>query len=148
MGSLISKAPTAARVLVGVVFLVFGLNGFLHFIPQPPPSGGALAFTGGLASAAYFFPLLKGIEVAAGALLLSNRFVPLALTVLAPVVVNIVAFHLFLAPAGLPLVLAILALEVYLAWSYRSAFAGVLASRATYVTLARSARREVFAAAE
>ena len=73
-----------------------------------------------------FFPLLKGTEVIAGALLLANRHVPLALAVLAPIVVNIVGFHAFLAPAGLPLALAALALLLVLAWAYRDAFAPML----------------------
>lgn len=74
----------------------------------------------------YFFPLLKGTEVISGLLLLSNRFVPLALTMLAPIVVNIVAFHAFLAPAGLGLAGLVLALEVYLAWAYRAAYRSVI----------------------
>ena len=80
------KAKTAARLALGAIFTVFGLNGFLHFIPAPPPSGLAAVFVGGLGASGYFFPLLKGTAVAVGLLLLSNRFVPLALTVLAPIV--------------------------------------------------------------
>jgi uncharacterized membrane protein YphA (DoxX/SURF4 family) len=125
-----SKAVTASRILLGLIFVVFGLNGFLHFLPQPPISGPPAAFAGALFASGYFFPLLKGTEVAAGLLLLSGRFVPLALTVLAPVIVNILAFHLFLEPSGLPLPLVILVLEVFLAWGYRSAYRGVLQSHA------------------
>lgn len=124
------KLPTIARWLFGTVFFVFGLNGFFHFIPQPPlPEGPATQFLGGLMAAGYFFPLLKGTEVVAGILLLSNRFVPLALTLLAPIVVNIVAFHVLLAPA-LPMAAFLLASEIYLAWVYRDAFRGVLAAKA------------------
>jgi len=127
---MISKVlPVATRVLLGLVFFVFGLNGFLHFLPQPPLPAAAMPFLGGLAGAGYFFPLLKSIEVAAGVLLLSNRFVPLALTLLAPIVVNIAAFHLVLAPNP-AMVVFLLAAEIYLAWSYRDAFRGVLAARA------------------
>jgi len=125
-----SRVPTVARVLLGLLFFVFGLNGFLHLMPQPPEPPAALAFLGGLAGAGYFFPLLKATETIAGALLLLNRFVPLALVVLAPVIVNIVAFHAFLAPAGLPVALGALALELVLAWSYRGAYLGVLDARA------------------
>jgi uncharacterized membrane protein YphA (DoxX/SURF4 family) len=121
-----TKVIHAARILLGLIFVVFGLNGFFHFIPQPPMSGPPADFAGAMIATGYLFQLLKGTEVIAGALLLSGRLVPLALTVLAPVVVNIVAFHLFLAPSGLPLPLVIVALGVFLAWSYRSAFAGVL----------------------
>ncbi|UJR85264.1 DoxX family protein [Sandaracinus amylolyticus] len=120
-------APHAARILLGLLFFVFGLNGFLQFIPQPPPPPEAGAFLGGLAAAGYMFPLIKGTEVVAGALLLTNRFVPLALVLLAPIVVNIVFFHAVLAPDGIGMVLFILALEVGLAFAYRSAFREVLA---------------------
>jgi hypothetical protein len=123
------KAKTAARLLLGAIFFVFGLNGFLHFLPQPPHAGLAAAFLGGLGASGYFFPLLKGTEVIVGLLLLSNRFVPLALTVLAPVVVNIVAFHAFLDPSGLVLPLVIAALGIYLAYTERAAFAPLLQAR-------------------
>jgi len=130
MTTIVRKLPTVARVLLGLVFFVFGLNGFLHFIPQPPPSPGPMMdFLTGLMGTGYFIPLLKGTEVVTGALLLSNRFVPLALIVLSPIVINIVAVHAFLAPAGLGLALFILVLQVYLAWSYREAFAPVLRAR-------------------
>lgn len=120
--------PTAARLLFGGLFFVFGLNGFLHFLPQPPMPASVAPFLGGLASAGYFFPLLKATEVVAGVLLLSNRFVPLALTLLAPIVVNIVAFHVFLAPSPV-MVALLLSAEIYLAWVYRSAFRGLLSAR-------------------
>jgi uncharacterized membrane protein YphA (DoxX/SURF4 family) len=120
--------PAAVRLLLGLTFFVFGLNGFFHFLPQPPLPEAAMPFLGGLAGASYFFPLLKATEVLAGILLLSNRFVPLALTVLAPIIVNIAAFHIFLAPGPL-MVVFLLASEIYLAWVYRAAFRGVLASR-------------------
>jgi hypothetical protein len=123
------KAKTAARLLLGALFTVFGLNGFLHFIPQPPPSGLAAVFVGGLGASGYFFPLLKGTEVITGLLLLSNRYVPLALTILAPIVVNIVAFHAFLAPSGLALPIVIVALGVYLAYTERAVFAPILQAK-------------------
>jgi len=121
-----SKLPIAARMLLGVVFFVFGLNGFLEFMPMPPQPEAAGAFMGALAATGYMFPLIKATEVAAGLLLLSGRFVPLALILLAPVIVNIAAFHLALAPEGMILIVIILLLEVYLAWAYRGAFRGVL----------------------
>lgn len=104
------------------------------------------AFAGGLAGSGYFFPLLKSTEVIAGVLLLSNRFVPLALTVLAPIVVNIVAFHVFLAPN--PIMVAFLLVSMtYLAWVHRSAFRGVLASRSVPASAA-TARQTVVAVQE
>jgi hypothetical protein len=125
-----ARIPSIARVVLGLVFFVFGLNGFLHFIPQPPPPEGAAAFFGAMMATGYFIPLLKSVEVIAGALLLANRFVPLALTVLAPIVVNIVFFHAFLAPSGIAVALVVLALEVYLAWAYRAAYRTVLVAQA------------------
>lgn len=129
MNSRQSKLVFAARTLLGLGFLLFGLNGFLHFLPQPPMSGPPADFAGALFATGYMFPLIKGTEVLAGALLLSNRFVPLALTVLAPVVVNILAFHAFLAPAGLLIPLLFTALGIYLAYAHRAVFAPLLKAR-------------------
>jgi hypothetical protein len=124
--------PTAARVLVGLPFFVFGLDGFLHFIP-PPAAGsmpeGAMALAVAFVNSGYLFQLVKGTELVAGALLLSNRFVPLALALLAPVLVNIVLYHAFLAPSGIAICLVLLALTIYLAWSYRAAYRPMLAAR-------------------
>jgi hypothetical protein len=121
-----SKLTALARILLGLVFTVFGLNGLLHFLPQPPLSGTAAQFTGGLAVSGYFFPLLAATETLAGLALLTRRFVPLALIVLAPIIVNIVAFHVFVEPAGLLVAVLVVGLEVFLAWSYRAAFRPVL----------------------
>ncbi|MCA9648312.1 MAG: DoxX family protein [Myxococcales bacterium] len=125
-----TKLPVVARTLLGLVVFVFGLNGFLGFIPQPPLSEDAGAFMGALAATGYMFPLIKGTEVVAGLLLLSGRFVPLALVLLAPVLVNITLFHVVLAPVNMGLVVVLLALELYLAWGYRDAFRGVLQAHA------------------
>ena len=110
------KLPLIARILLGLIFFVFGLNGFLQFLPMPPLPDQAGAFMGGLAASGYFFPLLKGTEVICGLLLLTGMFVPLALVVLAPIVINIFAFHADLAADGLALTVLIRALEVYLAF--------------------------------
>ncbi|MFP2959422.1 DoxX family protein [Myxococcus sp. 1LA] len=130
--SLARHVPTAARVVQGLLFFVFGLNGFLNFITPPPPETipeGAMAFSVALAKTGYMMPLIKGTEVLAGVMLLANRFVPLALALLAPVVVNIVAFHVFLAPSGMVMTVIVVALELYLAWVYRDAFRSMLAAR-------------------
>jgi uncharacterized membrane protein YphA (DoxX/SURF4 family) len=121
----------AARILMGLVFVVFGLNGFLHFIPQPKTamSPGAAALMDAFIKSGYMFPLIMGTQLLVGVLLLLNRFVPLALALLAPVVVNIVAFHAFLSPSGLVLALVVLVLELYVAWSYRKAYFPMLAAR-------------------
>jgi hypothetical protein len=129
MNSISRFAPPAARLLLGLVFFVFGLNGFLQFLPTPPAPERAMAFMGALAATGYMFPLIKSVEVIAGALLLSNRYVPLALATVAPNVVNIVLFHAVLAPGGLAVALFVLALELFTAWSYRDAFAPLLRAR-------------------
>ncbi|RMF71290.1 MAG: DoxX family protein [Acidobacteria bacterium] len=116
-----------AQILLGLIFFVFGLNGFFHFLPMPEMSPEAGSFLGALAGTGYFFPVLKLVETVSGALLLVNRFVPLALVLLAPVVVQIFLFHAFLDPAGLPLAIVIVILEAYLGFFvYRRSFDGVL----------------------
>jgi len=132
MNPLQSKLVLAARILLGLGFTVFGLNGFLHFLPQPPMSGPPAEFAGALFATGYMFPLIKGTEVVTGLLLLSGRYVPLALTVLAPVVVNILAFHAFLAPAGLAVPVVFAALGIYLAYAHKSVFAPLLRARTPF----------------
>jgi uncharacterized membrane protein YphA (DoxX/SURF4 family) len=123
--------PPVARILMGIMFFVFGLNGFLNFIPQPkaPMPEVAVTFMGALTKTGYMLPLIFGTQVIVGALLLSNRFVPLALALNAPVIVNIVAFHAFVAPAGVVMAGVVLVLELYLAWEYRQTYAPMLAMR-------------------
>ena len=129
MKTIVNRLPLAARLVLGLIFFVFGLNGFLHFLPQPHMTGPAGAFLGGLAASGYLLSLLSGTQVLCGALLLSGFFVPLALTLLAPVIVNIVAFHLFLAPGNYIIVGLVLISEFFLTWSYRAAFASMLQAR-------------------
>lgn len=115
-----SISAITARIVLGLIYFVFGLNFFLHFLPTPPASGGvAEAFTGGLFQSGYFFPMLKGIEVVLGALLLVGLFVPLALVALMPISINILLFHAFLSPGNTLMGVIIVLLHVYLAWSYR-----------------------------
>lgn len=111
------KLPLVARVLLGLIFVVFGLNGFFEFIPPPPDMPERLQiFMNGMLAGKYFFPLVKMTEVICGILLLSGAYVPLALVILAPVVINIFMVHAFLAPSGLPVALVLVALEAYLAF--------------------------------
>lgn len=125
------KIPAVMRILMGLPLFVFGLNAFLNFIPQPktPLPEGALAFAGALMNTGYMMQLIGVTHLVAGALLLTNRFVPLALALWAPFIVNSLAFHLFLERSGLPMALVFLGLELYLAWAYRSAFRSMLAAR-------------------
>jgi uncharacterized membrane protein YphA (DoxX/SURF4 family) len=145
MNKLNARIPHAARILLGTILTVFGLNGFLQFLKMPPPPPAAGAFFGALIATGYMMPLIMSVQLFAGLLLLSRRFVPLALTLLAPIVVNIVAFHLFLAPQGLPMALLVLGLGVYLAWTERDAYRALFQSRKA-VAGARHLRRELQAA--
>ncbi len=115
---------TIARYLAGVIFLVFGLNGFLHFIPLPPPGGVAGQFMGAL-FVSHYLMLIFGVQVIGAVLLLANRFVPLALAVLAPVIVNILSFHALMAPSGLPQAIVVAILWVLIFVDVRPAFAGL-----------------------
>jgi putative oxidoreductase len=128
MDTFMKIATLIARILLGLLFLVFGLNGFLHFIPMPPPSGLAAQYMGVL-SVSHYMVLVFLVQVIGGALLLANRFVPLALILLGPVLVNILLFHSLMAPAGLPLALFATVLWTILFYSVRRAFAGVLVQR-------------------
>src|ERR1700758_3705806 len=121
-------ASAIARYLAGVIFLVMGLNGFLHFIPLPPPGGIAGQFMGAL-SASHYLWVVFAFQVIAGVLLLVNRYVPLAVAVLAPVIVNILAFHAFLAPSGLPLAFFVVVLWAVIFIDVRPAFSGLFQSR-------------------
>jgi len=123
-------AVTVERVLLGLCFFVFGLNGFLEFIPPPADPGPeeAMNFAMALSRASYFFPLLKAVETIAGLMLLTKRYVPLALVMLAPILVNIFAFHCFLAGSGVALSVGMIACALHLAWAYRAAFRPMLAA--------------------
>src|SRR5262249_43127262 len=118
-----------ARVLLGVVMLATGLNKIFWFAPMPHMSPALTAFICALKETGYFLPFLGIVESTGGALLLLNRFAPLAITILAPVLVNILAVHTFLDASGLPLALILIVLEVYLAWVYRDAFRPMLEER-------------------
>jgi uncharacterized membrane protein YphA (DoxX/SURF4 family) len=121
----------AARILMGLGFTIFGLNGFFHFIPEPktPMPEGAMALAGAMMKSGYMMQLVSGTQLLAGVLLLVNRFVPLALVILMPILVNIIAFHVFLQPAGLPPGAVFMALELFLAWKYRAAYRSLLTAK-------------------
>jgi len=116
------------RFLLGFIFLVFGLNGFLHFIPMPPPSGVAGQFLGSMFVTKYLL-FVFAIQLIGGVLLLLNRYVPIALTILAPIIVNILLFHSLMNPSGLGLALFVTILWAVVVASVRSAFAGIFQAR-------------------
>jgi uncharacterized membrane protein YphA (DoxX/SURF4 family) len=120
---------TIIRVLLGLVFLVFGLNGFLNFMPAPkdlPPD--IITVTTGLMKGGYV-AVIAGTEIIVAILLLTNRFVPLALALLAPILVGIITFHLAIAPATIVPGVVVLVMELYLAWAYRGAFRPMLQAK-------------------
>jgi hypothetical protein len=117
-----------ARYLAGVIFLVMGLNGFLNFIPLPPPVGVAGQFMGALYVSHYLWVIFAS-QVIGGLLLLVNRYVPLALVILAPVIVNILTFHVLMAPSGLPMALFVAILWATIFIEVRPAFSGLFQSR-------------------
>ena len=118
-----------ARILLGVIFFVFGLNGFLNFIPVPPMTGTAGAFVGALISSHYVY-LMSGTQLIAGVLLLSNQFVPLALAMLAPVLANILMYHATMQPSGFPLAIFTTLLWAILAWRFRGYFTSLFVQKA------------------
>jgi uncharacterized membrane protein YphA (DoxX/SURF4 family) len=105
-----------ARSLLGIIFVVFGSNMFLNFIHMPPlPDGPAREFMTALFMSHYVY-IVGGVQVIGGLILLSGRWVPLGLTLLGPVIVNIVSFHAFMAPEGLPMAFVVAALALFLLW--------------------------------
>ena len=114
-----------ARVLLGLVFAVFGSNAFLHFVPMPPMQGQAGAFIGALISSGYIY-VIALLQVVGGLLLLIGaRFVPLGLTLLGPVIVNIMLYHIFLDQSGLAMACIISILALFLLWVYRYKFPAI-----------------------
>jgi uncharacterized membrane protein YphA (DoxX/SURF4 family) len=119
-------ATIIARVLLGLVFVVFGSNTFLHFIPMgAPPQGLAGEYFHALAESGHIY-VVGALQTISGLLLLIGRFVPLALTILAAIIVNIWLFHIFLAPANFAPAVIVTVLELFLVWRYRDAFKGIL----------------------
>jgi uncharacterized membrane protein YphA (DoxX/SURF4 family) len=113
------------RVLLGLAFVVFGLNGFLQFMKMPPPQGMAGDFIKAMFVSHYFY-VVAGLQVLGGLLLVIGRFVPLGLTLLGPVVVNILLFHIFLEPTGLPMAIVFSVLTLIVLWNNRAAFGGLV----------------------
>ena len=118
-------ATIIVRILLGLMFVVFGSNAFLQFLPMPEMTGRPAQFIGALAATGYL-QAIAAIQIIGGALLLIGKFVPLGLTLLAPIIVNIVLYHLFLDPSGMVMAIVVAALETFLIWRYWPAFAGIL----------------------
>ncbi len=120
----------SARILLGLIFVVFGFNGFLHFIHMPPTTNPlAEQFFNALAISRYM-NVVSALQIIGGLLVLLGFFVPLGLTILCSILVNILLFHALMAPAGLPLALVCAALAVFLVWRYWANFAGLVRQNA------------------
>lgn len=112
-----AKLPHVARIVLGLIFFAAGLVGLLNLVPPPADLPERLqAFNAGMMASGYFLPFVKTTETICGLLLLAGYFVPLALVVLAPVVIHIFLVHAFMAPEGIPLALVLGALMIYLAF--------------------------------
>ena len=119
-----------ARILLGLIFVVFGLNGFLNFLSMGPmPTGLAGQFIGALFVSHYYW-VIAALQVVGGVLLLVNRFVPLALVLLGPIIVNILCYHVFLNHAGAPLAIVVTVLWFIVFYANRQHFAGIFVQRA------------------
>jgi uncharacterized membrane protein YphA (DoxX/SURF4 family) len=122
--------PHIARLLLGILFFLSGLMGF--FMKEPPKetmSPGMWEFLQAMIHSGYLFYLTKATETIAGILLISNRYVPLALIILAPIIVNIALVNYFLAPSGLTIAVIIICLEIYLVRVYRKTFSPILKAK-------------------
>jgi uncharacterized membrane protein YphA (DoxX/SURF4 family) len=119
-------AFTAARIILGLMFFVFGLNFFLQFIPMPPPKEEMKAMMEAFFTIGYLMPVVKTIEVLSGLLLISGFFVPLALLFLAPIVVNIAIIHFVYDLSGAPMAAIIILLMLTNAWAQKDKFASIL----------------------
>jgi putative oxidoreductase len=117
-----------ARLLLGVVFVVFGLNGFLHFIKAPMPTGIAGQFVGAI-FASGFWVVIFGVQVISGVLFLAGRFVPLALVLIGPMIVNIICFHALMGAPGLPLAIVVAVLWAIVAIRNKQHLAGIFVQR-------------------
>lgn len=118
-----NKAKMAARIVFGLLWLVFGLNFFFNFLPpQPPVPEEAMKFLGGLMANPYMFPTIKTLEILVGFMLIANIAVPLALVLIAPITVNILLFHAVLAPAGMGVTLLMVILNLALGIAYFNSY--------------------------
>ena len=119
----------ATRLLLGAIFLAFGMDGFLKIIPVGPSTSPAALFLGAIMGTGYLWQVVKVIEIICGLLLLSNRFVPLALVLIAPIILNITGYLVILNQSGQPMAVLLLILEIFLAYSYRDSFKSVLQAK-------------------
>jgi hypothetical protein len=123
-------AASIARYLLALIFIVFGLNGFLHFIQQPPPSSELAQQYFTVLFASHYLAFVFGLQLLAGVMFLFRRTVPLALTIAGPIIVNILLFHALMDPSGIVPGLVVTALWFVIYWQYRAAFFGIFFTHA------------------
>jgi uncharacterized membrane protein YphA (DoxX/SURF4 family) len=119
-----------SRILLGGIFVLFGLNAFFQFIPAPPMQGMAADFIGALVQSGYFFPFMKMMEIVCGLMILSGMYMPMALLILLPINVNILLFHMFLGLEGMPMAVFMMIMHMFLIWAYRKHYAGIFVMKA------------------
>ena len=122
-------AVLISRILLGLIFVFFGVNGYLNFLHAPMPTGQAGQYMGVMFGSFYMY-FVSLVQLVGGVLLLSGQFIPLALVLLGPVLVNVLLFHISFQPAGLPPALLSTVLWLIIFFGYRRAFAGVFAQKA------------------
>ena len=124
------KATFISRILLGFIYLVFGLDYFLHFIPyQPNHTGRVAAFKAGLMGVGYFYPMLKSIQIVGGTSLLINRYAPFFAVVLFPISVNVLLYHTILVPSGWLMGVLLIAPNVFLGYAYRTYYKGMFVKK-------------------
>jgi uncharacterized membrane protein YphA (DoxX/SURF4 family) len=126
---IIRAAMIVVRTLMGLIFIMASLVVLFGLAPQPELTGTAKTFNDGIAAAVYFMPMLKVVELTCGILFLIGRFVPLATVLIAPIIVNIFAYHAFIDTSGLPVAIFLVLGNLFIAWCYRDAYRGLFTSQ-------------------
>ncbi|MCT4642354.1 MAG: hypothetical protein N4A33_08665 [Bacteriovoracaceae bacterium] len=124
------KLHLGTRLLFGLAFFIFGINGFLQFMPTPPMTSQAGALMGAFAKTGYFFPMIKTLEILIGSMLLLNLYAPLATILITPILIGITTIHLFLNPAGLAMMLILHILHGIIVWGYKDHYKSLLIKKA------------------
>ncbi|HUR09833.1 MAG TPA: hypothetical protein VM012_00605 [Flavitalea sp.] len=120
------KATIISRILLGIIYLVFGLDYFLHFIPyQPNHTGRVAAFKAALMDVGYFYPMIKSIQIAGGLSLITNRYAPFFAVVLFPISLNVFLYHTILVPSGWPMGVLLIVPNLFLGYAYRNYYSGM-----------------------
>ncbi len=134
MNKICNASVLGARFLFGLIFVVFGLNFFFHFLPMPPLNEPAMAYMMALVNSGYTMNIVKVVEILGGIMVLSGCWLPFGVVILTPIVINIVLFHTFLDTGGAPIAYFLLLMWAILVWGYRNHFKSLFPKKATPVT--------------